>query len=915
MMSGQTSPDKVAGEFPLRVFISSVMDDELAPVRASVVEAIGRASYLKPWAFEYTPASSESTPDNYLNKVAESDFVIWLAGSRTTQPVADEIRTALRSDRRLLVFRLPADERDKETESLLGEVGAHTKWTEVSDISRIADDVHLAVNDEIVRAVRYSDQYGDRPAELEILGRQSRARIIARCQASGLSFEKSVELADDPRVGEQSAALVNRPQPYFTLISGDMGVGKSLAAERLLQRAIAESTANPSAARPVYLHARDATGTVNDAISRFVGAAEIADKGVALVLDGIDEIDIGRARELLLDALELASVLTSGFVVATSRARPEFIAAELVTLVEPMELGAALDLVGWASDREPPSQYSLPPDVREAIRRPLFSLFLARALVVNDGRLPASRADLVRTLVEAALGSEPIEALALPALRRLGALTLDRGGGAVPTAEVAEDQETRASVIGSRLVAAEGGQMSFPLRILAEWFASESLASSDGPTISELTSNTERLARWTGALTIAAGTHGYEKATELLQSIAEKRPYFVGRIIEASLPEYSDSRAQHLESEIIVGRRIRSATSQLLGAVGDARSFTGLYSASGDLHGLGISIRSGMVETAWMPIDEAEADVSELSDVLPLDPAWNARWTSFIGGPASEKPAWPWRRAFDYVVDPTSEVVSRRLVVLTDNEPMASEAMWEAALMLTNRGGLSSAPTPIDEVLEAIENLSPGAHPLRPGRRGSLSVGNLRILVQEAQKRDLKEIEPPWPTATGPPRGPFVWSTYTPHELLLRARAIFSGAIEIYMALVQRLFAPLAPGLTRAALHPFVIEGSLSAGKNTWREGEWPDITWILSPLEVGEAPRVDFEIGRSMPSWLEADINADRLLLKRRRPAAPPWVGPVRVSQFLDILDPKPATKLAYSWLFDDLKTIAWVRGVGPSD
>ena len=127
MMSGQTSPDKVAGEFPLRVFISSVMDDELAPVRASVVEAIGRARYLKPWAFEYTPASSESTPDNYLNKVAESDFVIWLAGSRTTQPVADEIRTALRSDRRLLVLRLPADERDKETESLLGEVGAHTK--------------------------------------------------------------------------------------------------------------------------------------------------------------------------------------------------------------------------------------------------------------------------------------------------------------------------------------------------------------------------------------------------------------------------------------------------------------------------------------------------------------------------------------------------------------------------------------------------------------------------------------------------------------------------------------------------------------------------------------------------------------------------------------------------------------------
>ena len=46
-------------ESDLLVFISSVMDDELGLARDSTAKAIQEMGFGRPWAFEYTPASSE----------------------------------------------------------------------------------------------------------------------------------------------------------------------------------------------------------------------------------------------------------------------------------------------------------------------------------------------------------------------------------------------------------------------------------------------------------------------------------------------------------------------------------------------------------------------------------------------------------------------------------------------------------------------------------------------------------------------------------------------------------------------------------------------------------------------------------------------------------------------------------------
>lgn len=198
------------GEQPLLVFISSVMRPELAAAREMARETFGRAPFLNPWAFEFTPASSEPVDQGYLRKVREADFVVWLVGREVTQPVQNEIREALGADRRLLVFLLPTDPRDPGTDALLKEVGTRAKWVEVKDDVGLEYHLQLALTDEIIRAVRAKPTLS-RLGRLEELGRASRARCIAGWQALGVPRLEAARLADDPTVGAPAPLMIPGP--------------------------------------------------------------------------------------------------------------------------------------------------------------------------------------------------------------------------------------------------------------------------------------------------------------------------------------------------------------------------------------------------------------------------------------------------------------------------------------------------------------------------------------------------------------------------------------------------------------------------------------------------------------------------------------------------------------------------------
>ena len=153
-------------ETNLLVFISSRMNSEMEPARKIAVEAVKRVEFGRPWAFEFTPASPETAEATYLRRVREADFVVWLVGSATTQPVVDEINEAMAFARRLLVFKLPAEQRDSQTEDLLGRVGEFTKWKSVDPIEDLSDAISDSFADAMVQAVRKPIRAGSKAKAL-----------------------------------------------------------------------------------------------------------------------------------------------------------------------------------------------------------------------------------------------------------------------------------------------------------------------------------------------------------------------------------------------------------------------------------------------------------------------------------------------------------------------------------------------------------------------------------------------------------------------------------------------------------------------------------------------------------------------------------------------------------------------------
>lgn len=308
------------GEQPLVVFVSSVMHPTLEWARETTKNTFGRATFLMPWLFEFTPGSSEPIEDGYLRKVREADFVVWLVGEETTVAVQKEIREAVAASRRLLVVKLPTEKRSTVTEDLLKEVGVRAKWLEIRDPELMEKDLELTINDEIIRAVRGKPGLG-RTAILEEHGRASRARCIMRWQAAGVRREQALELADNSFIGAPGSGLEPTKEKPLVILVGEVGAGKSLVAERIFQKAIIKVRNDSSAPVPIYLEAMDSA--VEDLqeiiIKKTAGLGNPKIQGAAIIIDGADEIGTGLAAELLHKARVLIESWPNSRVIITSR--------------------------------------------------------------------------------------------------------------------------------------------------------------------------------------------------------------------------------------------------------------------------------------------------------------------------------------------------------------------------------------------------------------------------------------------------------------------------------------------------------------------------------------------------------------------------------------------------------------------
>lgn len=141
-------------ESPLLVFVSSVMKvEDLKAEREACRNAIDSIPLARSWLFEFSPASTDTAEDTYLEKVDQSDIFILILGAELTDPVTREYDRALTGGKPRLIFVKNVDERSARAVEWLRE-RTDVKWARFGHSDDLAEQVRAAVSDELIRAYR-----------------------------------------------------------------------------------------------------------------------------------------------------------------------------------------------------------------------------------------------------------------------------------------------------------------------------------------------------------------------------------------------------------------------------------------------------------------------------------------------------------------------------------------------------------------------------------------------------------------------------------------------------------------------------------------------------------------------------------------------------------------------------------------
>ena len=880
------------------------MRPALESARVETVRTLGKAPFLNAWTFEYTPGSSEQVEKGYLRKVREADIVIWLVGEETTNPVINEIHEAISSGRRLLVMKLPADKRADNTQDLLAKVNTRAKICDVSKAENLHKAIELTLGDEIIRAIRNKPSIG--PFDLlEEMGRASRARCIMRWQAIGVPWETAAELADNMSIGGPGPEMIPSPGNPIKILIGEFGIGKSLIAERLLQVAIKMGREDGNAPVPVYIEANSEEVNLINAIEKAVkGFTNHRTQGVTVIIDGADVAGTGAAIKLLNEARVLVGSWPKTTVVITTRPIPALAKTEEVVSVPMLSEDQANELVGRFAGRPISSMmvYGWPESVKDAIRRPLFAILLGFYLRGHDMLVPRSTGELLSHLVEQALTSGNADLdRSNQLLMKLATLSTDKGGLPVLSVEVGSMDELR-PLFESGLVIESSGTISFPLPILTQWFAAQSL-SAGNPKAEELMRDPNRIENWKYPLIIFSGTFSHEHISRILIPFVETYPGLAAEIITEGLAGWGMREDAPPPPYFECGHRIRTTMTSWTKGIGPLAQLIAPVKEDGSLLPIGTYVDGSQLITGWYRGKDAMADIVQLPSIQDIFRNIESGW-SYKGIHPGRQSGWAWRMTFDDLIDKLKDILHSRKLPIEEG-PLALEKLWLMVLAIARKGQLYNGSIPIRDIEHEL---------IKYGDNCTLIINSQRIDLPWLKRviihrRELGEeyIQPPWP---GPDKGfggGWLWESYTDEQMLARTKAVLWGAIEGYQQIVDKWFSRLAPRLQTAVTMPARLVGVLYSPRRSGRMLEGPALKWYLEALPRGSNSYIDINIGEDVIKTNILQSSMDKL--RTLRPEAASWIGTSLHNQVLGVFQTDSATEITYAWLWDDLRRISWVK------
>ena len=894
------SDGPIRSESDLLVFISSVMRDELNYARNVVVQTCESIPLNRPWAFEFTPASSEPPDQGYLRKVREADFAVWLIGKETTQPVVDEITTCMTANRRLLAFKLPSETRCETTKKLMAQVAKYAKWAEVQKTDDLAQHVRNALSDELVRALRDPEPPG-RALKLEEMKRLS----ISRCKRMWTSLSVQEEMATELAAAQTVGDFLGFPTSGVLRVEGDQGSGKTLAAERLFQRAIDRALDDSSQPFPIFVSARDLQMPIEEYVeykSKDISRTSVT--GSIIIVDGLDEIGVKAANSLLEELSVLTDAQTLATAVVTSRPLPELKSdiGQRLTM-SALDLQKSIDLINLIAARELElrDSYDWSESVQDATKRPLFAIMMGSVLRDSPASTFHKPVQLVTELAERAqMEVENAEEEEVDILLQKLAVKTVSGGKRVFPHDVSNRRVERRILFNSGLVNEQEGMVDFTLPIFREWYAARALIEGTVP-FEELQSDSDL---WVIPLAIAVDSGNETSKRTLMTKLCSSDPGLASLVLQELEPVWPPDESDDfsLGTSLEAGEKLRNAMETWGQGLGELYSIIGPVDSKGNTSTLGIEVYAGgtRIYTSWYTGTHEQPTIVELpKDVSPF--AYNPEWSGLSSRMIPHAELWPWLIAKDYLVNSLSNTVPlEHLARESMSIDAVQECSWAFSLGVQRRSTRRQEPISIQEILRYIEEEAINSVALQLDFEVFLRNKHIRIVdhhLKDLAKNGEATISDPWPSADQSKTGTYrVWESYTPQRLLERTIEVYAGALRIYEAIVRKWFKAFSLRFEMYGCLPARLEGCLTLPKGQDSFTSDPVLTWCPIILSDHEESEVVFELG--VPDKLRKEFRESN-----------EGKSPFLSSQRLNVFGMQPATKLACEWLSDDLRSLGWDR------
>jgi hypothetical protein len=776
----------------------------------------------------------------------------------------------------------------------------------------------------------------NRVATLKQLYQDSRARCIVSWRAAQVPQEEAEKLVDDLSIGSPPPDLQLLPGKLI-ILTGEMGAGKSLIAERLFQKTVNQAIEDHNYPIPVFLHLKSELSEQKQInIREFVENAAKSlgnpkTQGAIIFIDGADE-RISLASELLDQARLIVNSWTKTTVIITSRPLPIFDnSKETIFPVPKLSKDEAYALIEKFAKQ--PITYTVskwPQSLQNAIHIPLFAILLGIYLGEQNMRTPRSTGELLSYLFERerSLGQETADiGSANQLLQKLAIKCVEYGGSLVHHTEIVASRTELQPILNSRLVFERFGKIGFPLAILTEWFAAQSLATGN-PDPQVLARDSEQLGLWRYPLIMAIANFGHDQVSKLLTPLIEQHPAFAAELVNEALAN------RFIDPDMlpwrVCGQRIREAMQAWVAGLDKPteHSLAKLIAPvqnDGKVKPVGINLGDRTFTIGFYDGDNFLENVVELpnSQVFSL-PGWRIRriersFSQTCNFPQiGIQPAWAWRWALNELVSSLSKLLQHRAIPVNEGI-LAHEALWQLARSILGVSKNTSLrysnphhPINLDILEQCLLEFPQNINQFSFNGTLTLHRNDLNYLSMKVTKlRETGEtmLNPPWPDPDYYSVVGWPWQCYSPEKIKTYAETFYKTALDEYQTLISIWFPKFADRLRTAAILPANLVGVITPSYNK----SDLSLKWHFEVLPYGEQSTVTFRfdeqdvLSNNAYTALNDQLN-ERLRL--HRPQVYNWIGATSFHwSDLEIFQPNSATKLIYNWLWDDLKRVNWVE------